>query len=500
MQVVYSRCCGLDVHKDQVTACVLVLGDNGRREVRAREFATHWKELQKLKMWLHACKVTQVAMESTGVYWKPVWHVLDGQFGLLLANPYHMHNIPGRKTDQKDAEWIADLLAHGLLKASFVPPKPIQELRDLTRYRVKLKGEHNRVHNRVAKVLEDANIKLGSVASDILGQSGRNIIAALIAGEKRPDRLAGKAVSSLRKKQAELELALRGDLSEHHRFLLKELMEDLERIEEKLLRLECEIVQRMGPYQKALERLNTIPGVDWVTAWTIMAELGDDMSQFPDADHAASWAGLVPGSHESAGKRKSSRARHGNCWLRRALCQSAWAVSHKKDCYLTAHFYRRAARSGMKKAILATAHQILIIAFHILRDGTKYQERGGDFYDRLNPEKAQRRLTERLERLGWHVVLKPREAQPVELEPKRKRGRPCKCGERGLECWHTRAAGSDPATKPMPEPKPKARKEAKPPAAPGTCARCAKWGIPCIHARNHKIEGPDAVVAEASTT
>jgi transposase len=481
---------------------VLVLGEDGQREVRIKEFATYWnwKDLQRLKMWLCACKVKQVAMESTGVYWKPVWHVLEGPFGLLLANPYHMHNIPGRKTDQNDAEWIADLLAHGLLKASFVPPEPIQQLRDLTRYRVKLKQEFNRVHNRIAKVLEDANIKLGSVASDILGSSGRNIIRALIAGEKRPARLANKVVSSLRKKQDELELVLRGDISEHHRFLLKELMDDLERMESKLSRLEGEIVRRMGPYDKQLERLNTIPGVDWITAWTILAELGDDMSKFPDADHAASWAGLVPGSYESAGKRKSSRARHGNCWLRRALCQSAWAVSHKKDCYLTAHFYRRASRSGMKKAILATAHQILIIAYHILRDGTRYQERGGDVYDRMNPEKTQQRLKRRLERLGWDVVLKPREAQSVDLGPKRKRGRPCKCAERGQECTH--GGNSDATTEPTPKaaPRPTPRAERMVPATPNICSMCAKWGIPCVHVRSRKFKGAGIGTPEISAT
>lgn len=439
MQVVYSRCCGLDIHKDQVTACVLILGDDGRREVRTREFRTYWKELQRLKLWLYANKVMHVAMESTGVYWKPVWHVLEGHFPLLLANPYHMHNIPGRKTDQKDSEWIADLLAHGLLKASFVPGRPIQELRDLTRYRVKLKGEYNRVHNRIAKVLEDANIKLGSVASDILGLTGRKIIRALIAGEQRPEWLADKAVSSLRNKREDLRLVLRGEVSAHHRYLLQELMDDMERIEAKLLRIEAEIVRRTQPYQKQLERLNSIPGVDWITAWTILAELGEDMGAFPDAHHAASWAGLVPGNFESAGKRKSNRTRHGNCWLRRALCQSAWAVSHKKDCYLTAHFYRRASRSGVKKAILATAHQILIIAFLILREGTIYQERGGDHYDRLNPEKTQRRLTARLERLGWQVVLKPLAlpATPT-ARPAAPRGpgRPCKCAEHGIHCKH----------------------------------------------------------------
>lgn len=438
MQVVYSRCRGLDVHKDEITACVLVFDEKGQRQVRKKEFRTYWKDLQRLKLWLYANKVEHVAMESTGVYWKPVWHVLEGHFPLLLANPYHMHNIPGRKTDQNDAEWIADLLAHGLLKASYVPPRPIQELRDLTRYRVKLMGEFNRVHNRIAKVLEDANIKLGSVASDILGVSGRKMIRALIAGEQRPEWLADKAVGTLRNKREELRLVLRGEVSGHHRYLLQELLDDLERIEAKIGRMEGEIIQRTAPYQQQLQRLNTIPGVDWVTAWTLLAELGDDMSAFPDADHAASWAGLAPGSFESAGKRKSSRTRHGNRWLRRALCQSAWAITHKKNCYLTANFYRRASRSGTKKAIIATAHQILIIAFHILRDGSVYQERGGDYFDRLNPERTQRRLTARLERLGWQVVLTPLENPPAVRTPVRQRGRPCKCAERGIDCKHRR--------------------------------------------------------------
>lgn len=438
MQVVYPRCCGLDVHKDQVTACVLVLGEDGKREVRIREFRTYFQELQKLKLWLYANRVMRVAMESTGVYWKPVWHALEGNFPLLLANPYHMHNIPGRKTDQKDAEWIADLLAHGLLQASFVPKRAIRELRDLTRYRVKLKEEYNRVHNRIAKVLEDAGIKLGSVASDILGVTGRKIIRALIAGEQRPDWLADKAVGTLRGKREPLRLVLRGSVNEHHRYLLGELMDDLDRIEAKLLHLEGEITRRMAPYHEQLDRLNTIPGVDWITAWTLLAELGDDMSQFPDAAHAASWAGLVPGNCESAGKRKSNRARHGNRWLRRALCQAAWAVSHTKDCSLTAGFYRCAQRRGIKKAVLATAHRILVIAFHLLRDATAYQERGRDSFDDLHPERTRLRLTARLERLGWEVVLTPRPATPAVPPPPRRRGRPCKCAERGIDCKHRR--------------------------------------------------------------
>lgn len=436
MQVVYSRCCGLDVHKDSVTACVLVFDPQGRREVRKKEFRTYWSGLQRLKMWLYASKVTRVAMESTGVYWKPVWNMLDGHFPLLLANPYHMKNIPGRKTDQNDAEWIADLLAHGLLRASFVPPPAIRELRDWTRYRVKLVGEYNRIHNRIHKVLEDANLKLSSVASDILGASGRAMIGAIIGGQEHPDWLADKAVSRLRGKRDQLRVALKGRITDHHRHLLRELMDDVERVEEKICRVQGEIAERMQPYQPLVDRLTTIPGVDILTAWTLIAELGTDMSVFPDADHAASWAGLVPGSFESAGKRKSSRTRHGNRWLRRALCQSAWAVTHKKDCYLTAHFYRRASRHGAKKAIVATAHEILIIAFHILRNGTVYQERGGDFFDRLNPARTTKRLSQRLERLGYEVVLKPRAGFP-EPVARRRRGRPCKCAERGIPCKHS---------------------------------------------------------------
>ena len=345
-----------------------------------------------------------------------------------------MKNIPGRKTDQNDAEWIADLLAHGLLRASFVPGREIQELRDLTRYRVKLVGEYNRIHNRISKVLEDANLKLGSVASDILGATGRAIIRKIAGGEEHPEHLADLALNHLRGKREQLRLALHGRITDHHRYLLGELLDDIERVEAKIARLEAEIARRMGPHQGVIERLLTIPGVNIITAWTIIAELGLDMTQFPDADHAASWAGLVPGSYESAGKRKSTRTRHGNRWLRRGLCQSAWAVSRKKDCYLTAVFYRRASRHGVKKAIVATAHQILIIAYHLLRDGGVYRELGGEFFDQLNPERTRKRLTQRLERLGYEVVLKPAPADPG--VPPRPRGRPCKCAERRRACPH----------------------------------------------------------------
>lgn len=295
--------------------------------------------------------------------------------------------------------------------------------------------EYNRIHNRIHKVLEDANLKLSSVASDILGATGRAIIQAIIRGQEHPDWLADKAMSTLRNKRDQLRLVLKGRITDHHRHLLRELMDDVDRVEEKICRVQAEIAQRMQIYQPLVDRLTTIPGVDILTAWTLIAELGPDMSVFPDADHAASWAGLVPGSFESAGKRKSSRTRHGNRWLRRALCQSAWAVAHKKDCYLTAHFYRRASRQGAKKAIVATAHQILIIAFHILRDGTIYRERGGDAFDRMNPARTTKRLSQRLERLGYEVILKPRAELPEPPLPHR-RGRRCKCAERGIDCKH----------------------------------------------------------------
>jgi transposase len=440
-EVVYRRCCGIDVHKDFITACVLVIEPGKQREVRKKEFRTYWSDLQKLKLWLYASKVERVAMESTGVYWKPVWTVLEGHFPLLLANPHHMRNIPGQKTDRKDCEWISDLLAHGLLRPSFVPPRPVQELRDLTRYRVKLTGERNRVHSRIAKILEDANVKLGSGASNILGVTGRRVIEAIIAGQEHPDWLADKACGTLRAKRDQLRLVLKGRITDHHRYMLHELMADQDRIEAKILRLETEIADRMKPYAGAIERLMTIPGLKLITAWSIVAEMGTDMSAFPDAAHAASWAGLAPGNNQSGGKRRNGRTNKGNRWLRRALVQSAWAVSHKSNCFLTAQFYRRAARQGEKKAIVATAHQLLVIAFYILRDGTVYREKGGNYFDQLNPERTKRKLMARLERMGFDVVLRNSTSDPVSSPSApppsiRRRGRPCKCVERGIDCKH----------------------------------------------------------------
>jgi len=404
MEVVHEVCCGLDVHKKSVTACVLWA--SGRRR-QTRAFGTFTRELLELGDWLRACGVTHVAMESTGVYWKPVWNLLEGQFEVLLVNAQHIKAVPGRKTDQKDSEWIADLLQHGLLRASFVPPTPIRELRDLTRYRASLAQEINRIANRIQKVLEDANIKLASVATDTLGASGRAMLEAIIQGEQDSQHLAEMAHGKLRNKIPELQEALQGRVTAHHRFLLRELLDHLYFVESKMQRIEQEVAERLGPFQSEVARLCTIPGVDRVTAWGLLAEIGMSMKQFPDAQHLASWAGLCPGSHESAGKRKSGKIRKGSLWLRRCLCQGAWAVSTKKNNYLSALYRRLAVRRGSKRATIAVAHKLLGIAYYILRDGTCYSDLGADYFDRLNPEGLRRRLTKRLEGLGFKVTLEP---------------------------------------------------------------------------------------------
>ncbi len=440
MQILYSRCCGIDVHKDSVTACVLVYKDKPEPEVRKKEFETHKKALGNLRLWLHANQVTHVAMESTGVYWKPVWQALEGNFDLTLANPFQIKTMPGRKTDARDSQWIAELLAHGLIRRSFVPPPATRNLRDLTRYRVKLVEECNRIHNRIHKVLEDACLKLDTIASDILGVSGRRVIRAIMNGCEHPADLAYEVRGTLRGKRPQLTLALNGRITDHHRFLLRELMDDLERAERKIQRLEAEIVQRVD--MQVVERLCSIPGVDIITAWTLLAELGSDMSVFTSPKHAASWAGLCPGNHESGGKRLSNRTRKGNRWLRRALVQSAWGASRKKDCFLAAFFYRHSAKQGVRKAIMTLAHRILLIAFCLLRDGTTYREFGSNYFDNLNPVRTRNRLIRRLEKLGLAVTLSPRPdwpAIPVAPAPnsKRKRGRPCKCAERLIHCTHS---------------------------------------------------------------
>ncbi len=407
MEVLYACCCGLDVHKKSITACVLWAEGKGKTRKEKRRFGTFTRELLQLADWLRACGVTHVAMESTGVYWKPVWNILEGQFEVLLVNAQHIKAVPGRKSDQKDCEWIADLLQHGLLHGSFVPPKEMRELRDLTRYRVSLAQEENRIANRVQKVLEDANLKLASVASDPLGVSGRAILKAILAGEEDTERLAEMSKGILRKKIPDLRLALEGRVTEHHRFLLQELLDHQEFLEKKMAEVEAEIEKRMRPFEAEVERLDTIPGVDRVTAWSLVAEVGVRMEQFPSAGHLASWAGLCPGSFESAGKRLSGRTRKGSASLRRCLCQVGSVVSHLRDNYLSAQYRRLAARRGGKRAVLAVAHTVLVMAYHILKRKQNYQELGADYFDRLNADAIRRSLVRRLERLGHRVTLEP---------------------------------------------------------------------------------------------
>jgi transposase len=413
MEVVHQCCCGLDVHKDSVTACVVWAEEKGKKRREERSYGTFTGDLLQLADWLRACGATHVAMESTGVYWKPVWHVLEGQFELLLVNAQHVKAIPGRKTDRGDAARLAELLQHGLLRSSFVPPPPIRELRDLTRYRVSLAQECNRIANRIQKVLEDANLKLASVATDPLGASGRAMLKALIEGERDSEKLAEMSRGLLRRKIPQLKQALEGRVSDHHRFLLKELLDHLEFIESKMTRLEEEIAKRLRPFEETVSRLCTVPGIDRISAWGIISEVGLDMKQFPDAAHLASWAGVCPGSWESAGKRKSGRTRKGNAWLRRHLCQSAWGVSTKQNNYLSALFRRLAARRGVKRATIAVAHTLLVIVYHVLQRPVEYHELGPDYFDKLNPERSKRKLVERLEALGFRVTLEAAAPQPA---------------------------------------------------------------------------------------
>jgi transposase len=324
----------------------------------------------------------------------------------LLANPKHIEALPGRKTDQADSEWIVDLLQHGLLQKSFIPPAETRELRDLTRYRVSLVEEGNRIANRIQKVLEDANIKLASVASNILGVSGRAMLEVMVSGEIDVEETAQRSCGRLRKKIPEICLALEGRLTTHHRFVLRELLDHVDFIEEKVRRLDREIALRTQPINDAV-RLCTIPGVSHITAWGLLAEIGTDMSRFPTAQHLASWAGLCPGQNESAGKRRTARTRKGSVWLRRCLCQCAWAVSHKKTTYLSAQYRRLAARRGGKRAVVGVAHALLVIAYHILSRNTEYRDLGNGYFDQINPERCKRQPLKRLERLGYRVTLQP---------------------------------------------------------------------------------------------
>jgi transposase len=375
VEILIPCCAGLDVHKKTVVACVSRITDGGEVLCQSRRFGTMTAELLALGDWLAAQGVTHVAMESTGVYWKPVFHILEGHFELMLVNAHHIKKVPGRKTDVKDAEWIAQLLQHGLLTPSFIPPPPIRQMRDLTRQRTQLVRERATVANRVQKVLEDANIKLASVASDPLGVSGRAMIRALIAGEEDPDALAELARMRLRAKLPQLREALFGLVTEHHRFLLQVQMDQLEHLEGLIARFDERIAGAMAPFAGAAERLRTIPGVGRQAAEVIVAEIGTDMGRFPTSGQLASWAGLCPGNDESAGKRRSGRTTKGNQWLRSLLVQVAWAAVHTKETIFRGWYGRWSKRMGKKKALVAVGHKILVLIHRLLKSGTDYQER-----------------------------------------------------------------------------------------------------------------------------
>jgi transposase len=375
MDTILDRCAGLDVHKKTVVACARRTEPDGSVSSQVRTFSTMTAELLALSDWLEAQGVRRVAMESTGVYWKPIFNILEGRFEVLLVNAGRLKQVPGRKTDVKDAEWIAQLLQYGLLAPSFIPQPEIRELRDLTRQRAELVRDQTAVANRIQKVLEDANIKLGDVASDVLGVSGRAMIRAIIAGEDDPERLADLARRSLRGKIPELKRALRGRVTEHHRFLLRALMDQVESLEGLVARYEARIDEAMKPYGAAADRLRGIPGVGERAAEVIVAELGADLAAFPTAGHLSSWAGLCPGNDQSAGKRRSGKTTKGSQWLRTMMVQVAWAASHTKETIFSACYGRWVKRLGKKKALVALAHKILVVIWHVLRDGTAYRER-----------------------------------------------------------------------------------------------------------------------------
>lgn len=407
MEVVITRCAGLDVHKATVVATVRVPGDDGRRRVVTETFGTMTPDLIALREWLQTFGVTQVALESTGVYWKPVYYVLEDAFELLLINMLTLKRVPGRKTDVQDSEWLAQLLECGLLRSSFVPPPPIRELRDITRYRVQQTRDRSREVNRLQKVLEDAGVKLTSVLTNVMGASGRAMVEALVHGTTDPQVLADLARGQLRKKLPALQRALVGRFRPVHAFLLEEILAKIDYLDEALERLTAEIDRRVTPFAPMLTGLDTIPGIDRIGAISLVAETGGDMAHFPSAAHLCSWAGMCPGHDESAGKRRSGKTRKANRYLRTTLIQAGVAASHKKDSALRALYARVKSRRGHKKAVVATGHQILEIAYYVMRDGVTYRELGIDYFQRRDRERTMRRHIKQLAALGYVVTVQP---------------------------------------------------------------------------------------------
>ncbi len=407
MEVVHERCCGLDVHKDSVVACVVVPGTGKQPHKEIRTFNTMTADLLELADWLTTQGVTHVALESTGVYWKAPWNILESSFTLLLVNAQHIKQVPGRKTDVRDCEWIADLLRHGLLRASFVPDLPQRELRELTRYRTTLIRERAAERNRIQKTLEGAGIKLGSVASDILGRSGRLMIEALVDGSTDAATMADLAKGNLRAKLPQLQRALTGRVRAHQRFLIAHQLAHLDGLDELIEQLSQEIAERLRPFQDKIERLDAISGVGQRTVEVFLAEIGTDVARFPSAAHLASWVGICPGNNESAGKRKSGKTGKGDVWLRTALTEAAQAASHTKDTYLASQYQHIAARRGKKKAIVAVAHSILRIVWHLLDHDCEYVDLGSRFLEERDRQQIERRLVRRLEGFGYTVKLEP---------------------------------------------------------------------------------------------
>ena len=410
MDVVFARCAGIDVHKRLVVACRLTVDATGQRLAQTRTFGTTTSDLLHLSDWLAEGDCTHVGLESTGDYWKPIYNLLEGTFEVWLLNAQHIKAVPGRKTDVKDAQWIAELLAHGLVRPSFIPPRAQRDLRDLTRYRVSFVRERATLVNRVQKLLEGANLKLCSVLTDVMGVSGRAILTALLAGETDPATLAELARGQLRKKRAQLAQALQGQLRPHQSFVLAELLTQIDTLDETIARFDAQIQTACAAAADEAEvvaLLDTIPGVAATTAQILVAEIGTDMHRFPSAAALAAWAGLAPGNNESAGRQRSGRTRKGNTWLRAVLVQAAQAAAHTKHTALAARYRRIAARRGAKRAVIAVAHSILVIAYHVIARRQPYRELGEDYLQRADPAARTRRLLRQLAQLGFEVAPAP---------------------------------------------------------------------------------------------
>jgi transposase len=414
MEVKYERCCGIDVHKKTGVACVIVPGaKRGAVEKETRTYATMADDLGALGQWLQSKGVTHLAMESTGVYWKPVFNLLEGQFAIVVVNAERSKALRGRKTDVADAEWITDLLRHGLLPGSFIPSAQQRALRELTRFRTSLVNDRVRAVNRLQKTLEDANLKLASVVADVTGVSARAILDALLAGQTDPRVLAALAKGQLRKKTDQLQKALDGTLRPHHRILVVELLSQIDSLEEAIARLDSEIAAMLQPFQAELAQLDSIPGISQRIAEVLIAEIGVDMTPFASAQRLASWAGMCPGNHASAGRRKSGKTRQGSPWLRRALTEAAHGAARTKKSYLAAHYRRLAARRGSRRAIVAVGHTILTISYPLLTRHCRYQDLGPNYYDERDREGVKRRAVRRLEHLGYQVSLSPSGSMPT---------------------------------------------------------------------------------------